>query len=122
MHEIEILQESGLISEYTEKQYQKDRVNLHPSEILKYKEKARDLSASFSAKDKNFDETFIDFLKRFREVGQLDIRVDAMILNSVTEDHVIPILRNKYHNFQDSELTSTSKVLSVIIKKFPTYS
>lgn len=122
LKEIELLQNSGLISEYTEEQYQTDKSVLHPKEILKYFEKAHELSSSFSTKDKTFEESFIDFLGRFREVGQLDVRIKSTILNSKYDDHFIPILRNKYHSFQDAELSPTSKVLSVLIKKFPNIS
>ena len=120
--EIEVLENEGLIFEYTDEQANLDQKILHPTEILKYKEKAYELSSQFSTKNKPFDETFRDFLGRFREVGQLEVRIKSSALNNRNNESYIPIMKSKYHNFRDEELYSTCKVISVLIKQFPTIS
>jgi hypothetical protein len=119
LKELETLEKARLITEYIKEQVQYDKKLLLDDRLIKYSVKALELSSTFTTKDKDFDQTFVDFLERFREVGQLNRRVNAIILNNRTTDNYIPVVRSSYHNFSTEELYTTSTVLSVVIRKFP---
>jgi hypothetical protein len=119
LKELETLESAGLISEYKKEQIEYDQRLLLDDKLVKYSIKALELSSKFTTKDNDFNKTFVDFLERFREVGQLNSRVNAIILNNRTTDNYIPVIRSSYYNFSTEELYSTSTVLSVVIRKFP---
>jgi hypothetical protein len=119
LKELETLENAGLISEYKKEQFQFDQKLLLDNKVVSYSIKALELSSKFTTKDRGFNETFVDFLERFREVGQLNSRVNAILLNNRTSDNYIPVIRSSYYNFSTEELYSTSTVLSVVIRKFP---
>ncbi len=120
IQEIERLEMAGLISEYKDSYFNFDKVKYGNEQATKYALKALELSLNFTTKDKPFKDTFVDFLERFREVGQLDTRVYSIVLNRKEQNLYTPIIRSNYYNFATSELYSTSTVLSVLFKKFPT--
>ena len=120
IQEIEILEKAGLISEYKTSQFNSDKEKYGNEQVTKYALKAWELSSNFTTKDKSFEETFVDFLERFREVGQLNTRVYSLVLNKKEQSFYTPIIRSNYYNFATSELYSSSTVLSVLFKKFPT--
>lgn len=110
---------AGLISVYEDSTFNIDKLKHLNEWIIKYDQKALDLSLKFSTKDKTFEDTFFDFLERFREVAQLHARSDSIVLNKRGQNLYTPIIKGKYYNFSDNELFASSTVLSVIFKKFP---
>ncbi|MBI5371460.1 MAG: hypothetical protein HZA79_05470 [Sphingobacteriales bacterium] len=117
MEEIEKLEKAGLISEIP-----KDEKYEHvPSikEALKHKVEALDMVRKFTTKEKSIEEVFLDFLERFRIIGQLDARSESILLNSVSQNSYTPIIRGNYRNFSEKAIYPHSPVLSVLIKKFP---
>jgi len=119
IQEIEKLETAGLISEYTDELFEIDKKKYGDKETMLFDFLATDLSNKFSTKDKPFNEIFIDFLERFREVGQLRSRVFSTILNKKEQHAFTPIIRNNFHNFTTSKFSSGSPVLAVVLKKFP---
>jgi len=124
IQEIEKLEKAGLIYEYSDFQYKLDRekYGFEDDQATKYAIRAFELSSSFTSKDKPIKDVFIDFLERFREVGQLDTRICSIMLNKKEQNLYTPIIRNNYYNFAPSEQYSTNTVLSVVLKRFPTIS
>lgn len=119
LKELEILEKAGLITEYKKDQFLRDKERFINDKVIEYSLKAVELCSKFITEEKHFDDFFIDFLRRFREVGQLNSRVAAIMLNHQTGDNYIPVVRSDYHNFPTQELYTTSTVLSVVIRKFP---
>lgn len=119
IQEIEILEKAGLISEYTDELIRIDREKYGDKESLYYESMASVLSDNFTTKDRAFNNIFVDFLGRFREVGQLRSRVYSIILDKKGQNANTPIIRNKFHNFTSSDFSDKSPVLTVLIKKFP---
>ena len=117
--EIEKLEEAGLISEYSDERFKIDLKKFGDRESILFEFLANYLANEFSTKSKPFNEIFIDFLERFREVGQLRSRVFSIILNKKEQHAFTPVLRNNFHNFISNKFSSGSPVLSVILKKFP---
>jgi hypothetical protein len=120
MKEIEQLEAAGLISEYKETHFEIDKKKYGNEQSIQYALKAQELSVSFTTHNRTFEETFIDFLERFREVGQINARVYSLVLNKKGQDSYTPIIRSNYYKFASNELFSSSTVLSVLFKKFPT--
>jgi len=122
VREIEELEKAGLIYEYTNDSFNQDKLKYGDTHANKYALKALELALAFSTKEKVFDDVFIDFLERFREVGQLHSRVNSIVLNKKDQNTYTPIIRSSYHNFSVNEYYSASTVLKVLIKKFPSLS
>jgi len=117
--EIEKLEDAGLISEYSDELFKIDLKKFGDRESILFEFLANSLANEFSTKDKPFNEVFVDFLERFREVGQLRSRAFSILLNKKEQHAYTPILRNNFHNFISNKFSSESQVLSVILKKFP---
>src|SRR6266542_1928730 len=119
MEEIDELEKAGLIYEYTNEAFNQDKVIYGDIEATKLALKSLELASTFSTEKREFKDVFVDFLERFREVGQLHSRVNSIVLNDKEQNVYIPIIRSSYHNFSTGEYYSTSTVLKVLIKKFP---
>jgi hypothetical protein len=117
--EIENLEDAGLVFEYSDELFKIDLKKFGDRESILFEFLANNLANEFSTKGKPFNEVFVDFLERFREVGQLRSRVFSIILNKKEQHAFTPILRNNFHNFISNNFSSGSPVLSVILKKFP---
>lgn len=122
IQEIEKLEKAGLIYEYTNESFNQDKLKYGNAQATKYALKSLELASTFSTEEKVFKDIFIDFLERFREVGQLNSRVNSIVLNKKEQNSYIPIIRNNYHDFAISEYYSTSTVLKILLKKFPSFS
>lgn len=120
MKEIETLEKTGLISEYSIQQFDKDYSKYKDDRTIQLAWKRFELANEFlKTKGKDFKDVFVDFLERFREVGQLEARTNAIILNKLSEDEFIPIIRGNYHNNKEDIYLKKANVLSVIIRHFP---
>lgn len=122
MKELEELEKKGLISEYTIQQHELDHNKYKDDKLIEHAKKRYELSIEFKTKEKSFKDVFVDFLERFREVGQLEARTNAILLNKSCEDEFIPIIRSTYHNYQEDNFLRKATVHSVIIRNFPTIS
>ena len=122
INEIERLEKTGLISEYSLESINKDKSKYHNDQSIQFALKAQVLASNFSTKEKAFNKVFVDFLERFREVGQLNARVYSIVLNRKEQNVYTPIIRSSYYNFATNEHYSTSTVISVLIKRFPSIS
>ena len=120
MIEIGRLEKAGLIYEYTDNAFTNDKLKHATDQSTKLAVKAMELSSEFTTKGKPFKDIFVDFLERFREVGQLNARVYSIILNNKDQNVYTPIIRSNYYNFATPDHFSTSSVLSVLLNKFPT--
>lgn len=119
MKELEELEKVGLISEYSKAQYNIDSRKHFDEKILEQTKQSFNLTRGFTTKDKEFKEVFIDFLERFREVGQYEARINAILLNKVNKDEFVPIIRGNYYNFVEDPSLKKATVLSVVINNFP---
>lgn len=120
MQEIEQLEKAGLIYEYTDNSFTSDKIKYGTDQSTKLAVKAMELALQFTTKEKSFKDVFVDFLERFREVGQLNARVYSIVLNNKDQNVYTPIIRSSYYNFATADHFSTSTVLSVLLNKFPT--
>lgn len=120
MEEIERLEKAGLIYEYTDSSFTNDKMKHGTDQSTKLAVRAMELSLEFTTKEKAFKDIFVDFLERFREVGQLNARVYSIVLNNKDLNVYTPIIRSNYYNFEATDLFSNSSVLTVILSKFPT--
>jgi len=118
MFEIECLEKAGLVREYTNENFQKDILKYPNDQSLKYLFKSGELAQQFSTSNE-FNEIFVDFLERFREVGQLNARNYSVLLNKKEADSYTPIIRSKTNHFVEEDVTNVSVVLSIVLKKFP---
>jgi len=120
MNELEELEKAGLITEYTIEQFDRDYKSYKDETTLTQAWKRYELANGFlEANDKSFKEKFVDFLERFREVGQLEARTNAIVLNMKLQDEFVPIIKKSYKNFKEDEYLRKASVLSVIINQFP---
>jgi len=122
MLELDELEKTGLISEYTLSQFEIDYKKLKDDRLIAQAWKRNELSVQFTTRGKTFKDVFVDFLERFREVGQLEARTNAVLLNKSNEDEFIPIIRGNYLSNQEDEYLKKASVLSIIIRNFPTVS
>lgn len=119
IQEIERLEKAGLISEYKFETFNADKAKFGTEQSTQYAIKVLELASNFSTKDKPFEDIFVDFLKRFREVGQLYTRLYSIVLNQKEQNVYTPIIRSIYYDVGSSEIYTSSTVLSVLFKKFP---
>ncbi len=120
MNEIEELERAGLITEYTIEEFDRDYETYKDETTITQAWKRYDLANGFlESKNQAFEERFVDFLETFREVGQLEARTNAMILNRKHKDEFVPLIRRSYKNFKEDEYFRKASVLSVIINQFP---
>ena len=117
--EIERLEKFGLISEFTEDSFLYELLTSDDDQAKHYAFKSFELAVEFSTNDKPFNDVFLDFLERFREVGQLRSRTYSIILNGKNQNTYTPIIRNDFYNFSIGEFNSTTTVLTVLLKRFP---
>lgn len=117
--EIEELEKAGLISEYTAEQFKSDFFKIKSDKAIENAIKKFELIRGFNDQETSFKKIFVDFLKRYNEVGQLEARTNAIILNSTCEDDFVPIIKGNYHDFQKDRFLKKSAIFSIIIKKFP---
>lgn len=97
-----------------------DKVKYGNNQSTKCALKALEFFSEFTTKDKPFKDIFVSFLERHREIGQLMARVYSIVLNNKDQNVYTPIIRTNYYNFTTNEHFSTSTVLSILLKKFPT--
>ena len=119
MKELDELEKLGLISEYTLQQFEHDHSKYKDEKVIEQAWKRYELSKEFVIKEKSFKDAFVDFLERFREVGQLEARTNAVLLNKANHDEFVPIIRGNYHNNQEDSYLKKATVLSVVIRNFP---
>ena len=119
MREIEELEKFGLLSEYSSQQFENDFNRYKEDKLIELARKRYNLSIDFLASEGSFETVFIDFLERFREVGQLEARRNAILLNKFSDNEFVPIIRGNYYNNKIDEFFKKSIVLSVVVKKFP---
>jgi len=120
LEELEKLEQAGLAKKFVEEGINKEGLDIKLLEkVLSYKEQANKVFEGYTTEGKDINEVLQDFCQRSREVGQLDSRINSLMLNGQNEDHFMPIIRNRYYNFLPSDAYSTNIVTSVILKKFP---
>lgn len=118
MNEIDILTEANLLSHYKDEDATYDAQRYGDKRSIEYLEKSAELALEFSTK-KSFKEVMIDFLERFREVGQLRARNYALLLNNKYSDYYTPIIRTNNYAFDNSIDTTPATTLKVVLSKFP---
>lgn len=117
--EIENLEKSGLAIEYSEDEYDHDRLKFGDRQVRLYSERSLALSLGFSTEGKPFRGVLIDFLERFRAVSQIDSRICSVLLNRKSNDSFTPIIRNRIYGLDlESDLQETA-VLTVLMRRFP---
>lgn len=118
--ELEELETVGLISEYSIEQHDKHYSKYRDQASIDNAIERLKLSKEFNIKEKEVKSILVDFLERFREVGQLEARINSTFLNkSSSRDEYVPIIRGEYFNHSEEGHLKKTEVSSIIIKNFP---
>ncbi len=124
--EIEYLENSGLIREYKKKErkdndekYRDEKINKLFLKIYSITRKLYDEQNN----DKPFEsKKFDNFFLGFRNVSQLENRVNSLVLNKKDENNYVPIIK-EYYDLpflnDDNTIEKSDQIISVVLKKFP---
>jgi hypothetical protein len=119
LREIDSLEKTGLIILDKNLIDSGDTAKYLDVKLIDYYQKTFGLIDNFkSLKNVSSQEKMVNFFETFREVGQINSRMNSIILNSKLENNYIPIIKDNFHNSIDEPYKS-STVLSIVYKKFP---
>ena len=124
--EIEYLENSGLIREYKKKERKDDDEKDRDEKINKLFLKIYSITRKLydeQNNDKPFEsKKFDNFFLGFRNVSQLENRVNSLVLNKKDENNYVPIIK-EYYDLpflnDDNTIEKSDQIISVVLKKFP---
>lgn len=117
--EIEQLEKFGLIKEYNKNNISEDQKKFGNDHIYKLTLENLKLTQGFTTKEKNYKDILQDFFERFREVSQMNARINSIILNNKEKNIYTPIIKDQYHSSKIESNYYNDTVLNVLLRKFP---